>query len=168
MEYLLLVFLHVAFGVLWAGGAMVVGLFIVPAVVDAGPAAGPVMAGVAKRRLPAVLSLAGVITVLTGLRIYWVRFSTEWLQTPEGVAITLGGVLGVAALAVGLTVARPTAGRIGALATGIAQAGAPPTPDQRAEMQALQRRLRLAGVFTSWCLAGAVVLMASHRLLTVC
>ena len=60
MEYLSLIFLHVAFGVLWAGGAIVLGLFIVPSVMDAGPAGGAVMAGVVKRRMPVVLSAAAV------------------------------------------------------------------------------------------------------------
>jgi uncharacterized membrane protein len=165
MEYLLLVFLHVAFGVLWAGGAILVGLFVIPSVLEAGPAAGAVMAGIVKRRMPLVLSFAGVVTVLSGLRIYMVRFSTEWLQTPEGIAITVGALLGLDALMLGLFVQRPTAGKIGALAARIAQAGAP-TAEQKAEMQTLQRRLRVMGAFVAWNLVGATLLMASHRLLT--
>jgi hypothetical protein len=167
MEYLLLVFLHVTFGVFWAGGAVMVGLFVIPSIAEAGPAGGAVMAGVAKRRLPVVLLVSGVLTVLTGLRIYFVRFSTEWLQTPEGLAITTGAILALIALTVGITVSRPTAGRAARLAGEMAKAGGPPTPDQKAEMQMLQRRLGQAGRVVSWALVGAVVLMASHRFLTI-
>ena len=46
MEYLILIFLHVLFGIFWAGGAIVAGFFIFPSVLDAGPAGGAVMAGV--------------------------------------------------------------------------------------------------------------------------
>jgi hypothetical protein len=167
MEYLLLVFLHITFGVFWAGGAVLVGLFVVPSVVEAGPAGGAVMAGFAKRRLPVVLSITGVLTVLTGLRIYFVRFSTEWLQTPEGMAITAGAILALIALVVGLTVSRPAALRAAALGAEIGKAGGPPTAEQKTEMQKLQGRLRQAGQIVSWALIGAVLFMASHRLMTM-
>ena len=58
MEYLILIFVHVLFGIFWAGGAIVAGFFILPAVVDAGPAGGAVMAGVVRRRLPVIDELA--------------------------------------------------------------------------------------------------------------
>ena len=49
MEFPVLILIHVVFGIFWAGGAIVLGLFVVPAVLDAGPAGGAVMAGVVKR-----------------------------------------------------------------------------------------------------------------------
>lgn len=102
MEYLSLIFLHVAFGILWAGGGIVLGLFIVPSVMDAGPAGGAVMAGVVKRRMSIVLSGAAVIVVLTGLRLYMIRFTTAWLGTAEGLAIAAGAVLGIGAFVLGV------------------------------------------------------------------
>ncbi len=66
MEYPFLILLHVVLGILWAGGATVLGLFVLPAVVDAGPAGGAVMAGVVKRRMPVVLTIAAALVVLTG------------------------------------------------------------------------------------------------------
>ena len=50
MEFSTLLLLHVFFGILWAGGAIAVGFFVVPSVMDAGPAGGAVMAGMLKRR----------------------------------------------------------------------------------------------------------------------
>lgn len=167
MEYLSLVFLHVAFGVLWAGGAIVLGLFIVPSVMDAGPAGGAVMAGILKRRLPVVLSIAGIIVVLTGVRMYSIRFTPEWLTTAEGLAITIGGVLGLGAFVLGFFIQRPLAGKLGAMAARIAASGAPPTPDQAAELAALRVRLSRVAAVTAWHLIGATLLMSIHRLATM-
>src|SRR5262245_30190568 len=115
MEFPLLILLHVAFGIFWAGSAVVIGLFIVPSILDAGPAGGPVMVGIVKRRLPFVLTIAASLVVLTGLRLYMLRFSLSWLMSLEGLVLTLGGLLGLGALGLGVFVQRPTASRLAAL-----------------------------------------------------
>jgi hypothetical protein len=163
MEYLTLVFLHVLFGILWAGGAIVAGLFIIPSVIDAGPGGAAVMAGVARRRLPLVLTTAGSIVVLTGLRLYMLRFSSDWIASPHGLVLTLGAVLGLGAFVIGVFVQRPAAMQLGALGARIAASGAPPTAEQAAELQALRARLQRVARLTAWHLIGAAVLMASHR-----
>jgi uncharacterized membrane protein len=164
MEYLALVLLHVTFGVIWAGGAIVVGLFVVPSVVDAGPQGGAVMAGLVRRRMPTVLTTAAVLTVLTGARILWIRASVEWLQTSEGIVIAIGAASALEAFIIGVFVQRPTAGRLGALGAAIAASGLPPTPDQREQLKALQAKLRTSAWLTAWSLIVATVLMASHRM----
>jgi len=164
MEYLVLIFLHVLFGIFWAGAAIATGLFIIPSVLDAGPAGAAVMAGVVKRKLPLLLVIAAGIVVLTGIRLYMIRFSSVWLTSPEGIVLTLGGLLALAAFGMGVFVQKPTVERIGALSAAIARAGAPPTPDQAAELQVLRARLRKIAAVTAWHLVGAVTLMSVHRL----
>ena len=165
MEYSALVLLHIFFAILWAGGAIAVGLFIVPAVLEAGPAGGAVMAGVAKRRFPVVMTVSAVIVVLTGLRLYSLRFDPAWVTSPEGIALSLGGLFGIGAFLIGLFVQKPTIERMGALAGKLAAAGVPPTPEQAAEMAALRRRLGSVARLTAFHVAAAALLMASHRLL---
>jgi uncharacterized membrane protein len=167
MEYLSLVFLHVAFGVLWAGGAIVLGLFIIPSVMDAGSAGGAVMAGILKRRLPVFLSVSAFVVVLSGVRMYMIRFTPEWLTTAEGLAITIGGLLGLGAFVLGFFIQRPLAGKLGAMAARVAASGAPPTPDQAAELAALRGRLRRVAALTAWHLIGATLLMSIHRMATM-
>ena len=164
MEYLALIFLHVFCGIVWAGGAVVTGLFIVPAVIDAGPAAGPVMAGVARRGLPVVMTVAAFIVVLTGARLYMLRFTTFWLTTNEGIVITLGALLAIAGFVMGVFIQRPTVARLGALSAQIAASGAAPTASQAGELQALRARLRKTAALTAWHLLGAAALMSAHRL----
>lgn len=167
MEYLSLIFLHVAFGVLWAGGVIVLGLFVFPAVMEAGPAGGAVMGGILKRRLPVFLSVSAFIVVLSGVRMYMIRFTPEWLTTAEGLAITVGGVLGLGAFVLGFFIQRPLAGKVGAMGARIAASGTPPTAGQAAELAALRARLGRVAALTAWHLIGATLLMSAHRLVTM-
>ena len=163
MEYLSLVFLHVFFGILWAGAAVAIGVFVLPAVLEAGPAGGAVMAGVAKRKFPIFMTVIGAIVLLTGARLYMIRFTPGWITTPEGIVITLGALLAIAAFIIGISVQRPTVERIGAIAAQIAASGAPPTPAQASELQASRQKLRKAGSITAWHVLAAAALMAMHR-----
>jgi hypothetical protein len=164
MEYLSLVFVHVLFGVIWAGGAISAGLFFLPAIGDAGPAGGAVVGGIMKRKYPVAMTAAAALVVLTGARMYMIRFSPAWLHTPEGIVLSLGALLGIGALGLGLFVQKPTAEKLGALGAQIAASGAPPTPAQAAEMQALRARMIRIGRLVAWHLMGAAALMAMHRL----
>lgn len=164
MEFSTLLLVHVFFGMVWAGGAIAAGFFIVPSVLEAGPAGGAVMAGVMKRRFPILMSVSAGLVVLSGLRLYSLRFNTAFLGTPEGIALTLGGVLGIGAFVLGVFVQRPTAQRLGELGAQISAGGGPPTPEQAADMQALRSRLSRVARLTAWHVVFASLLMASHRL----
>jgi uncharacterized membrane protein len=164
VEYFGLVFVHVFFAILWAGGAIAVGLFIIPSVIEAGPAGGAVMAGVLKRRFPLVMTVSGVLVVLSGLRMYMLRFDPAWVHTPEGIVLSLGAIAGLGAMGIGMFIQKPTVEKLGALGAKLAAAGRPPTPEETAEMDALRRKLVRVARLTAFHLAAAALLMASHRL----
>jgi len=164
MEFPFLILLHVVSGILWAGGATVLGLFVLPAVIEAGPAGGAVMAGVVKRRMPIVLTMAAGLVVLTGLRLYMLRFSGAWLSSPEGVVLSFGALLGLGAFILGVFVQKPTAEKLAQLAAEIAKSGGPPNASQAGQLRALQAKLQRVARLTAWHLIGASLLMASHRL----
>ena len=164
MEYSAVVLLHIFFAIIWAGGAFATGIFLVPAVAEAGPAGGAVMAGVTKRRFPILMTVSALIVVLSGLRLYMLRFDPAWVGSPEGIALSLGGLLGIAAFLIGLFVQKPTVERLGALAQKVGASGAPPTPEQAAEMAELRQKLVRVARITAWHVAAAALLMASHRL----
>jgi uncharacterized membrane protein len=164
VEFSTLLLVHVFFGIVWAGGAIAAGFFIVPSVLEAGPAGGAVMAGVMKRRFPVLMTVAAALVVLSGARLYSMRFSPAFLGTPEGIVLTLGAVLGLGAFVLGVFVQRPTAQRLAALGARIAAGGTPPTPDEAAEIQGLRSRLGRAARITAWHVVAASFLMAAHRL----
>jgi uncharacterized membrane protein len=163
MEYVMLILIHAFFAILWGGGAIATGFFVVPAVMEAGPGGGAVMAGVLKRRLPTIMTASSVLVVLSGIRLYTLRLSAEWLATPHGIVLSLGALAGLGAFAIGVFVQRPTANRLGALGAQIAAAGGSPTPEQAAELQALRSRLLKVARVTAWHLIVAALLMSAHQ-----
>jgi len=162
MEYVFLIALHTFFAIIWAGGAIAAGFFIIPSVLEAGPAGGAVMAGVVKRRFPIVMSVAATIVLLTGLRLYMMRFTPGWLTTPHGMTLSFGAILGIGAFVLGIMIQKPTAERLSKLAASIAASGAPPSAAQSAELTALRAKLGRIGKITAWHLLGAAFFMAMH------
>jgi hypothetical protein len=160
---------HILAGVFWVGAALTVILFIQPTAREVGPAAGPFMAHLAgrKRLIDFVLSAAG-LTVLAGLLMYW-RVSggldLDWVGSAPGISLTIGALCAIAALAVGGSVVRP--GIMATLAIGreVAASGGAPTPEQAAQMQAIQRRSIAAGKAIVPLLIVAVIGMAAARYL---
>lgn len=164
MEYPILILLHVFFAIIWAGGAIAAGYFIIPAVLEAGPAGGAVMAGVLERRFPMVMTASALVVVLSGIRLYSMQVSLDWLRTTHGIVLSLGALAGLGAFFVGLFVQKPAADKMGALGAKLAANGAPPSPEEAAEMEALRKRLGKAARVTAWHLIAAALLMAGHQL----
>jgi uncharacterized membrane protein len=102
--FLILRVLHVLLAAVWLGMTCFVALFLFPAVGETGPAAGPVMGALMRRKVPAVQASLGGIVVLTGLYLYW-RFTGGFdpalSATRAAMVFGTGGILGIAALIVG-------------------------------------------------------------------
>ena len=161
--------IHIAAGIFWVGAAFVLFLFVQPSARELGPA-GQTFVGhlTTKKRLPLVILVSGVMTVLAGLLLYWEAsggFDTEWITSGPGIGFTVGGVAAIVTLALGLTVTKPSIDRMGALGQAIASGGGPPTPEQASELQRLQARTVLVGRISLVLLTVAVVAMATARFL---
>jgi uncharacterized membrane protein len=161
--------IHIAAGTFWVGAAFVLFLFIQPSVKELGPDGQRFMGHLAvKKKLPMLITLAGILTVLAGILLYWRAsdgFDADWISSGPGVAFTVGGLAAIATLALGLSITKPTVDRIGALGQEIGSSGGQPTPSQASEMQRLQARLGLMGRLTMVLLTLAVVAMAAARFL---
>src|SRR6187551_3303644 len=117
MEYAALILVHVASAFVWGGGVLIAGFFFVPAILEAGPGGGAVMGGVMKRKYSEILLATGFLTILSGLRLYFIRAAAPgWGGSPEGMVLALGGLLAISALAIGLFRQRPLAMKMGKLA----------------------------------------------------
>jgi hypothetical protein len=130
--FLLLRVSHVLLAALWIGMAAFVALFLMPAVEDAGPASGAVMAALVRRKFPVFMAAIGGTVVLTGLYLYW-RFTGGFdpalSATRAAMVFGTGGLSGIAALIVGgVVVSRnakkmaDAAGRLPSVAEGPARA----------------------------------------------
>ena len=164
---LLLRLLHVVLGVFWVGAVTFIGLFLIPSLRASGPAGSAVMQHLTLRRLHLWLMGAGILTVLSGIGLYWhdsAGFSSSaWLASGPARTFGFGALVAVVAIVIGMAVNSPTANQLGALAARIQAAGRPPSPDELAAIQRLQGRLATANVLAAGLLLLATAAMAVAR-----
>lgn len=158
---------HILGGVFWVGVAVFMAAFLLPSLRAVGPAGGPLMTHLAQvRRLPLWMMVAMSVTLIAGFLLYWADARAggpAWLGSGPGRTFGLGGVLALAGGIVGMAVSAPAGRRLGTLGASLAAAGRPPTPDEVATMQALQRRLATAGVVVAVLVCLATLAMAVAR-----
>lgn len=151
--------IHVLGGTFWAGALVFLSFFLLPALRDAGPAAGAVMAGLEKRNIFTWLPVAAVLTILTGLRLLMIAsggFGSAFFGTTQGQAYLLAAVASIVALALGLTVSRPSALAAGRVVAQMESAA----PDARAAMAVQAAALRLKSAKAVRVIALLVLLSA--------
>ncbi len=160
---------HVVAGGFWLGAVLYNAAFLLPATRAAGPAGGQVMKEIVQvRRLPRFMNGAVLITLLTGLALFWWAssgFTGAWFTTGVGIGWSLGGGFAIATALLGQLVNAPTARKFGALAASAQAAGGPPAPETLVEMQRLQMRLYRATVLGAVLLVFATSFMAAARYL---
>src|SRR5258708_3291873 len=115
MGFQILILVHVVSSLIWGASAILGGFFLVPAMLEAGPAGGQVMGGMMKRGYTPFIGISAVLALVSGVWLYSLRFSPAWAATPEGIVLSLGGLLGISAWAIGLTRMRPLSEKMGKL-----------------------------------------------------
>lgn len=161
--------IHIGAGVFWAGGAIVVARFLIPAVQDAGPEGGKVVQALQKRGLMTALPLSAVISMLAGLTLYWRvsgGYGAEWSRTPTGMALGLGAAASIIAFVIGVTIMRPSTLKAGALALTLPQlSDTAARAARQAEIEGLRGRAARAANWVAGLLGLAVAAMAVARYL---
>ncbi len=158
--------IHVVAGVFWVGAMLFVAAFLVPAIRDTGPDGGKVMAAVAKRGFMHVMPVVAILTILSGIYLYWrvsAGFDYDYLKSGPGHAYAMGGIVAIIAFILGITVTRPAMTKSMALAQSVASAA----PEEReaimAKAQALRTRGARVGTVIAWLLGLATLAMAIGR-----
>lgn len=161
-------FLHIVSGSLWVGSTFLFSGFIGPTAAELGPAAGPMLGGlVKKRKLPAVIKALSGVTVLAGWLLWFRDLDLygglgNWLGSSFGVVLTIGAVLATIAFVIGMVAIAPNVEKLVDLGAEIAGAGQP-TPEQGAEMGRTQKTLETASKIDLVLLLFAVSAMATAR-----
>jgi uncharacterized membrane protein len=159
--------LHIVVGVFWVGTVVFMAAFLSPSVRAAGPAGGAVLQQLmGARRLPLWIMGAMVVTLLSGLGLYWrdsAGFQSAWLGSGAGKTFGLGAVVAFGASILGMAVNMPTGRRLAEIISRLQSAGRPPTPEEQATLAALQARLGRASVVAAVLLVIATLLMAIAR-----
>ena len=63
--------IHVLGGVIWVGSMFFVSVFLIPAMTEAGPDAAKVSAALNRRNWMVVVPVIALLTILSGLWLYW-------------------------------------------------------------------------------------------------
>ena len=169
-ELLVLRVVHIVGGMFWVGSGLFSAFYLMPALREAGPAAGAVMAGLGRRRMFVVLPTVALLTVLSGIRLMQItsgNFSAEWFQSGRGATFAWSGTAAIAAFILGIFVVRPAGARAGALAQALQSAPDDATRTRlNAQMARVQRIVAIGFPITSILLILAAVGMSVARYIT--
>lgn len=159
--------IHILSGVSWAGAVIFLTLVFQPAVDAGGPEAGRFMQRLAShRRFRTFMAITPTLTFLSGLALMGAAsagFQRAWIATGTGTTLAIGSVATLLVFVVFGVVQRPALERLQALGADLQRSGGAPTSAQAAQLQALQQRMRGAGVWSTALLTIAVLAMASAR-----
>jgi uncharacterized membrane protein len=162
---------HILAGIAWAGSVFMLVLFVQPGVAAIAPAGAPFMAELfGKRRLVNWLIALGMTTVIGGMFLYWHDWHAfgswgTWIGSRFGVTMTIGAVLAIVALGIGVRGTRPNVMRLLSLGLQAAEAGGPPPPELAAEIGRTQARLKVFARTTLGLIALAALAMSIARYL---
>src|SRR5262245_15876918 len=163
---LVLRFLHIVSGVFWVGGSLFAARFLMPSLKAAGPAAGPVLAELGKRRIPVAMMGAALVNVASGIWMMMIASGGApgvWMRSPMGRTIGLGAGLAILVVILGMVVGIPTNAKMGRIAAAAKQRGGPPTAEEAAELERLQARSATMALIASVLLFLATTAMAVAR-----
>jgi uncharacterized membrane protein len=160
-------FVHVVCGIAWAGAGIFIAWILLPAIRATGSTGGALMQQLVRvQRLPVYLMVMAILTVLSGLSLYWMdmeSFGKAWMHTGAGRTFSAGAAIAILAAILGIVVNTPAAKRMGVLMSSIQAAGTPPSSEQAAEIGQLQHRLFRATQAAAVLLLLAVICMGVAR-----
>ena len=145
-EMIVLRIVHVLGGLFWVGGMLFSSVFLMPAMAEAGPAAGAIMGSLRRRRLFVVMPIVALVTILAGLRLMWItsaEFSAAYFESGRGATFAWSGSAAIVAFFIGILVHRPTALRMGSLQQRVGTAS---DDRERAELTSQLTRLQRRSV----------------------
>ena len=160
-------FVHVVASLCWAGGGFITFLFLEPTAKDLEPAGMQFLQHmVGKRRFNMFMVVNSTLTVLSGALLLWQSTGgnlSAYMSTGPGLGFALGSLVGIVVYFVGMFGVGPRAGKLAKIGETIQVAGGPPSPEQVAEMQKLDKEMTTYSKVDFWLVALSLTLMATAR-----
>ena len=164
---LVLRFVHVVASVCWAGGGFVNFLFIGPTAKELAPAGMEFLTHMAgKRRFNPFMVINSTLTVLSGALLLWAATGGDlvtYIQTGPGLGFALGSLTGVIVFFVGMFGIGMPLGKLTKLGEEIQKKGTPPSPEQVAEMQKLEKTVSINEKIDFALVLTSLILMGTAR-----
>lgn len=152
--------IHILSSMVWIGGSIMMTAFIGPSAKKVGPDAGKMMQQLTLRSPFAnTMALVAILTAGSGLTMYWYLFRGINTQSTPGLMLTIGGITGLIAFAMGFLTQRSNTVKMIAIADEIAAAGGPPTPEQMTTLGVLQESQAKAGALLTLILVLTLIFM---------
>ena len=138
--------LHIFAGVIWVGSGLFLTFILIPTIERAGETGSGFMQKLSQRasRMGIMFAASSLITTVAGLLLYERvsgRLDSDWLQSTQGVVLTIGAIAGILAFGHGGGALGPSTDRIGELANEIEAGGGTATPEQMTQFHALYAKL---------------------------
>ena len=153
---------HVLLAAVWVGATAFATFFLMPSMAEVGPAAGPVMGALIRRKLSVFMASMGGTAVLTGIYLYY-RFTGGFDPALSGTRAAIvfgtGGICGIVALIVGAIISK-NAKKMGELGARIGSAPEGERAALAAQMAAHRRRATTASQIVIVLQFVALILMA--------
>jgi uncharacterized membrane protein len=163
MLFLLLRATHVVLAAVWVGATVFISVFLFPSLQEVGPAGGPVMGALMRRKIHVFQASLGGVAVLTGIYLYY-RFTGGFDPALSGTRAAmvygLGGLAGIGALIVGGAVVSKNAKKMGEIGARLASAPDAERGALAAQMAAHRQRAASASRVVIVLQLVALVLMA--------
>lgn len=155
--------IHNISGVFGAGTAFFMISFVASTVIATGAEGQKFMQQLALRsRFTTAMLAVAVLTVLSGLVMYWqiFEFQLRALSTGYGLVLTLGAIASFIGFLTGYFMQNRTTQRMKAISAAIPTSGGKPPPEQQTEMKALSETVARGGQITAVMLALALLGMS--------
>lgn len=168
MLMIVLRILHIGLGALWVGMMVFTVFYLTPAVAEAGPEGGKLMAALQRRRLMVIMPIFALITLVSG---FWLfdRLAggnhAALMRTAMGKGYAWGATAALLAFVLGIVVMRPAMIRATRLSESLATASPEERAARSAEIQRLRARGSVMGRVVAVLLLIALGLMAVARYL---
>jgi len=109
---------HIVFGATWVGMMVLAQLFLAPAIAEAGPEGGKVMAALQRRKMMVIIPIFALLTILSGAWLIFAVYGNMagFMASRVGQTFSIGATLAIVAFVIGITVMRPAMMRMAALA----------------------------------------------------
>ncbi len=150
MLFLVVKILHVISAVLWVGAAVFLNVIAIPSIMKAPPTAqGPILANLIPRATKFFIHV-GLLTVITGYLAFFAFTGIDRVDftAPYQMVMSIGGGMGVIMFLEGFFVVKPATEQLLKLGAKIAAGGGPPSPELKAEGDALRGKLMKASMIT--------------------
>lgn len=167
MDILLLTLrlLHIVGGVFWVGGALAMNFFIGSTIRETGDA-GRQFAGhlMGRTRFSQYMMYSGIASIIAGFILYGLDsnwFTSAWQSSGPGIGFGIGALFALIGMATGIMNGNNNR-KMGSLG---AQIQGKPTPEQAAQMAAIQKQQGWVVPVNTYSLLLSLILMAIARYL---